>query len=91
MAGKTILAKAFLTSTLVYTLQSTLLPKRLCNNIDKKIRQFIWEGSQDNRRIHLIRWETMMEKKEIGGLGVGGIRNMNLAFMAKLALQEIRL
>ena len=84
MAGKTILAKAILTSTPVYTLQSTLLPMTLCSNIDKKIRQFIEGGSQDNRRIHLVRWETVTRMKEIGGLGVRGMRNMNLAFMAKL-------
>ena len=58
----------------------------LCNNIDKKMRNFIWGSSQDEKKVHFARWEIVTKTKENGGLG---IQNINIAFMAKLGWKLI--
>ena len=79
-----LLAKAIISATPFYSMQSALLPKMLCDNIDKKVRNFIWGSSKDERKLHLINWETTIKEKEDGGSRVRSMRSMNLAFMAKL-------
>ena len=84
LVGRIILAKFVLTATPSYSMQSTLLPVSLCNNIDKRERNFLWGSSQEKRRIHLANWDIVTTTKEYGGLGIRNMRSMNIAFMAKL-------
>ena len=84
LAGKITLAKTILTSTPLYSMQSNKLPKMLCNNIDKTVKNFIWGSSKDERKLHLINWEIMTKGKDMGGLGIRSMQKMSLAFMAKL-------
>ena len=43
----------------------------------------MWGSSKEERKLHLINWETMTKGKDIGGLGIRSMQKMNLAFMAK--------
>ena len=61
----------------------------LCNNIDQKVRNFIWGSSQEKKKVHIARWEIVTNTKEIGGLGIRSTRNINIAFMAKLGWRLI--
>ena len=87
--GVTILAKSILTTTPIFSMQSTLLHVALCNNIDQKVRNFIWGNSQEKKKVHLARWETLTNTKENGGLGIQSMRNINIAFMATLGWRLI--
>lgn len=52
-----------------YTMQSTKLPLAICDNIDKLNRQFIWGGSNDKHKIHLVKWDVVTNpRKKDGGL-----------------------
>ena len=42
LAGRIVLAKAVISATSFYSMQSALLPETLCDNIDKKVRNFVW-------------------------------------------------
>lgn len=77
-AGRSILASSVLSSIPVYTMQTNLLPKGVCNKIEQIIRIFIWNG------MHLVRWDKVTMSKAEGGLGIRNLRQMNLALMAKL-------
>ena len=88
-AGKIILAQSILTTIPLYPMQSSLLPINICNNIDRMVRKFLRGGPNDNKKIHLIKWETVTNEKEQGGLGLKTMHNMNLAFMAKLGWQLV--
>ena len=79
-----IFVKSILTAAPMYSMQSTLLPISLCNNIDKRVRSFLWGSSQEKRRVHLAKWEIVSSAKENGGLGIRNMRSVNIAFMAKL-------
>lgn len=84
--GWMILAKPVLAAIPAYIMPSTLLQKDLCNKIDRKIWQFLWDDSQARRRVHLINWETVMRRKEHERLGVWSMQNTNKVFMAKVGL-----
>ena len=79
-----MLSKAVLASTPVYTMQTTLMPTMVCNNIDKKVRKFLWGDFQEQIRVHLVRWEIMTSQKKHGGLGIRSVKETNVAFMVKL-------
>ncbi|KAL8129019.1 hypothetical protein V2J09_018174 [Rumex salicifolius] len=59
-ASKVTLAKSVLTSLPLYVMQSSKLPRGVCDDIDKIVKQFIWVSSVDQRRIHLLSWGTMV-------------------------------
>nr|GMC97865.1 putative RNA-directed DNA polymerase [Ipomoea batatas] len=65
-------------------MQTTLVPVGICNEIDKKIRKFMWGGNDNKRSLNLVGWDTVTKPKELGGLGIRKTRDMNIAFMAKL-------
>ena len=70
LAGRTVLTQAVLNSTPIYKMQSTFLPTSLFHAIDKKVRNFIWGGTQDKSWIDLVKWDTLIRSKKIGGLGI---------------------
>lgn len=80
LAGRAVLAKSSLCSIPYFSMQTTLLLAGLCDEIDRKIRGFIW-----GTNTHLIKWETITKAKSDGGLGIRKSREMNVAFFAKIA------
>ncbi|CAN1178992.1 Putative ribonuclease H protein At1g65750 [Linum perenne] len=66
-------------------MQTSVLPATLCEEIDKRIRNFVWGSSNENRRIHLVSWEKTCDAKENGGLGLRMAKQLNRAYMIKLA------
>lgn len=67
-----------------YIMQSARLPISVCENIDKKVRQFIWGGTNERRSVNLVRWDKVTQPKYAGRLGIKSVRDMNLAFLTKL-------
>ena len=63
LVGWIILAKLVLTTTPIYSMQSTLLPVAFCNNIDQKVRNFIWGSSKEKKKVRLARWEIVMNTR----------------------------
>ena len=65
-------------------MQTSLLPKRICDSIDKHCRNFLWGETEGIRKLHLVAWDKICQEKKIGGLGLRHARNVNLSFMSKL-------
>nr|KYP77075.1 Putative ribonuclease H protein At1g65750 [Cajanus cajan] len=82
-AGRLTLTKSVLATIPSYTMQIVLLPKQLCDDIDKSYRSFIWGQDSGKRRIHALTWETLCKPKDDGGLGLRESRKVNTAFMMK--------
>ena len=57
----------------------------MCNKIDRMYGQFVWGSSNSRRKCYLINWEKVTRLKEEGGLGLWKAREVNLAYMMKLA------
>ncbi|CAN1128763.1 Putative ribonuclease H protein At1g65750 [Linum perenne] len=68
-------------------MQTSVLPIETCNEIDKKIRNFVWGSTSEERKVHLISWEKVCTPTEKGGLGLRSARFMNQAYMAKLVFR----
>ncbi|CAN1201040.1 Putative ribonuclease H protein At1g65750 [Linum perenne] len=63
LAGRVTLAQAVLAAIPAYVMQSTILPATTCELIDKKIRDFVWGSTEDERKTHLIAWERVCTPK----------------------------
>ncbi|CAL1356335.1 unnamed protein product [Linum trigynum] len=85
LAGRVTLAVSVLNAIPSYAMQTAVLPAGICDQIDQKIRAFIWGSQQGRRRIHLINWETICLPKDQGGLGLRSARELNAAYHMKLA------
>ena len=84
LAGRTTLIQSTLAAIPSYTMQSARLPRSVCDEIDRKVRRFLWGGTTTARKIHLVHWNTVTKPKALGGLGIHAMRQLNSAFLAKL-------
>ncbi|CAN1850207.1 Putative ribonuclease H protein At1g65750 [Linum perenne] len=66
-------------------MQTAFLPVSLCDKIDSKIRSFIWGSSNGVRKLHNVNWNTVCKPKSLGGLGLRSARELNQAFLMKVA------
>ncbi|CAN1792135.1 Putative ribonuclease H protein At1g65750 [Linum perenne] len=66
-------------------METSVLPIATCELIDKRIHEFVWGSTDEERKTHLVSWEQICKPKAFGGLGLRLSRHLNSAFMAKLA------
>ncbi|XP_061367963.1 uncharacterized protein LOC133310979 [Gastrolobium bilobum] len=83
MAGRVTLAKSVISAIPSFHMQSSLLPKGICDDIEKIQRSFIWGESENQRKFHAVSWEQLKMGKSQGGLGVINLRRQNEAFLHK--------
>ncbi|CAA0816650.1 Unknown protein [Striga hermonthica] len=84
MAGRVVLSQAVVSALPYYTMQSALLPNSISAGLEKRIRRIIWGGSEDKRKLSLVKWEEVYLPKALGGLGVKRQRVMNEALLMKI-------
>ena len=85
LAGRVTLRNSVTSSLPLYTMKSTKLPLAICENIEKLNRQFLWGGSNEKHKIHLVKWDVVTNpRKKDGGLNIKEARILNQAMLAKL-------
>jgi len=84
MAGRLTLIQSTINAIPAYVMQTARLPRSVCDGLDKRVRRFLWGGTNLSRKPHLAAWDTVIKDKAIGGLGVRSMRQMNSAFLMKL-------
>lgn len=82
-AGCVTLAKSVLQALPSYVMQTAMIPEKVCDEVDKICRGFIWGESDQGRKVHLISWDKIYCPKKDGGLGLKKTRNVNLAYMMR--------
>ncbi|CAN1148633.1 Putative ribonuclease H protein At1g65750, partial [Linum perenne] len=85
LAGRVTLASSVLNSLPCYVMQTAFLPVSLCDKIDRKFRDFIWGSTNGARKLHNVNWDTVCKPKNLGGLGLRSARELNEAFLMKVA------
>ncbi|CAL1384001.1 unnamed protein product [Linum trigynum] len=85
LASRVTLALSVLNVIHVYAMKTFVLLMSVCDAIDRKIRNFVWGGTDEKRKVHLISWDQIYKPKGLGGLGLKPARSLNQAFMVKLA------
>ncbi|XP_028103765.1 uncharacterized protein LOC114302885 [Camellia sinensis] len=64
------LVKVVLSSLVVYYLSIFKLPGSVAKLLDKIQARFLWGGSNVKKKLHLVKWEEVTDKKSFGGLGI---------------------
>ncbi|KAJ8431324.1 hypothetical protein Cgig2_013540 [Carnegiea gigantea] len=84
LVGRVTLIQATITAIPVYTMQTARIPRSVCDELDRRIRRFLWRGATLERKPHLVAWEIMTKEKDNGGLGLRSMRQLNSAYLMKL-------
>lgn len=84
-AGRVTLARSVIQAMPTYTMMTNPIPKVCLREIEKIQRSFIWGDSNEGRRLHMIKWDTLTLPKVNGGLGLRRLTDMNKACIMKLA------
>ncbi|KAH1255145.1 putative ribonuclease H protein [Glycine max] len=64
-------------------IQKINIPTRVIREINKLQTDFLWGGSDDERKICWVSWVKIFQEKEEGGLGVKSLKEFNQALLAK--------
>lgn len=83
--GRGVLIRAVAQAIPVYVMSCFLLPKSLCDNIERAVCNFWWGGSETTRKIHWVAKDKLFKPKRDGGMGFRILRDFNLAMLAKQA------
>lgn len=81
--GRLTLIKAVLGSLPLYFLSMFHTPLKSIKELKEIRRTFLWGGFGDKRKINWVAWDCVVKPKRFGGLGVGYLKMMNLALLAK--------
>lgn len=71
-------------SSLPSAMQSSKLPTSCCNKIEKMIRDFLWGSNELQKKISLIKWDSMCQPLQHGGCGLKDIESQKKAFLMKI-------
>ncbi|KAL2225769.1 UNVERIFIED_CONTAM: hypothetical protein Sindi_3096500 [Sesamum indicum] len=81
-AGRVQIIKSVLTSLSLYWASAFILAKKVTNEIEKRLRTFLWKGTSTSGYAK-VAWKDLCRPKEEGGLGFKDITLLNRALMAK--------
>lgn len=85
MAGRVILAKASLSGILSHIMSYIKLPKKTTKDLVKITRDFIWGSSQEKKKMHLMKWDTITKPKEHEALGLHKSAQRNKVILGRLS------
>ncbi|KAL4332584.1 hypothetical protein GQ457_07G007270 [Hibiscus cannabinus] len=90
LVGRITLAKSVLQAMPTYAMQTSYLPKSICDDLEKLLRNFIWGFTLDKKKVHLVNWNTMKQPIDHGGLGLKDLcRNMTSILSRTLTPKEL--
>nr|KAJ0202709.1 hypothetical protein LSAT_V11C500285080 [Lactuca sativa] len=81
--GRLTLVKSVLGSLPLFYFALFKAPKKVIAVLEGIRRRFLWGGVENCKKIHWVAWETITRPKKLGGFGVGDLRSMNIALLAK--------
>lgn len=87
--GRHTILPSVLSNLPTYYLSLFSLPRKAEDQICKLFRDFLWEGSSNNGKPHLVNWKQVQLPLKEGGLGVGNIKHKNTALLSKWIWQFI--
>ncbi|XVF05559.1 hypothetical protein REPUB_Repub05bG0182600 [Reevesia pubescens] len=82
--GRVTLVQSVSSTIANYVMQSAKLPASVTKEIDKLNRNFLWGGSDSQRKVLLLKWDLVCQSKKNRGLGLKKSGDMNTALFSKL-------
>ena len=83
-AGRRVLIQASTSAIPSYVMQTTYLPNRILDNLDRLNKNFLWGSSDVKRKMHWVGWGKITQPITKGGLGLQSAKGRNLAYLSKL-------
>ena len=84
LAGRNTLISLVSSTIPCHVMQNSYMLGSDRDQLDKYNWQFLWGGSENNRKISLVAWDEVCKPKKNGGLGIRKAKHQNQAFMMKL-------
>ena len=78
-----MLIKSTLSSLFIYFMSLFVIPKRVAARLEKMHRDFLWEGGELEKKLHLVNWSIVCLEKQNGGLGFRSLSLFNKALLGK--------
>ncbi|KAK1316155.1 hypothetical protein QJS10_CPA05g01919 [Acorus calamus] len=69
-AGRLELIKSVLSSFHIFWSSAFRIPRRTQKDIEKMLRDFLWQGSSPVQKAHHVNWDIICKPLEEGGLGI---------------------
>ncbi|KAA3474645.1 reverse transcriptase [Gossypium australe] len=88
-AGRITLAQSVLLSIPSYFMQTMMIPRGVCDVIERLVRQFIWGGTGMQPKMALVGWDTICQPRSCGGLGLRQLNDQNLSFFMKIGFSLV--
>ncbi|KAJ0510703.1 putative RNA-directed DNA polymerase [Helianthus annuus] len=83
IGGRVTLLKSVLNSLPTYYFSLYRAPESVLEALDKIRRVFFWGGSEEKAKLNWVKWQKVIAPVEYGGLGLGSLKDANLAMLAK--------
>jgi len=81
--GRLTLIQAVLYSIPSYYMSLFRMPISVVDKVEQLMRNFLWEGVDEGKKNHLVKWERVIRAKEEGRLGFSSLRERNDALIVK--------
>ncbi|KAL2253052.1 UNVERIFIED_CONTAM: LINE-1 retrotransposable element ORF2 protein [Sesamum indicum] len=88
-AGRVQIIKSVLSTLSLYWVSAFILPKKVINEIEKRLRNFLWKGTTSSGYAK-VAWKDVCRPTDEGGLGFKDISTLNRALMSKKLCDVIR-
>ncbi|PNY03176.1 ribonuclease H [Trifolium pratense] len=84
IAGRIQLVKSVIQSMLIYSISIYAWPVSLLRDLERWIKNFIWSGDINQRKLVTVAWKKVCKPYSQGGLGVRSLITLNDASNLKL-------
>jgi ribonuclease HI len=84
IAGRVQLVRSVIQSMLIYSISLYFWPVSLLKDIEKAVRNFIWSGDIDKRKLVTVAWKKICRPYSQGGLNIRSLTKLNKATNLKL-------
>lgn len=79
MAGRVQLARSVIQSMMMYNISLYSWPISLIKQVEKSVRNFIWSGDKDKRKLVTVSWKKLCRPTAQGGLNLRYLQSLNAA------------
>lgn len=83
IGGRHTIASNVLGSLGTYMFSLFKAPGGILKILEGLRRKFFWGGDEEQRKIPWIKWDKVTSDKKKGGLGIGSLRELNMALLSK--------
>ena len=83
LGGRLTLVQDCLSSFPIYFLSLFKIPVGVAKRLEKMMRDFLWSGSGESSRDHLVSWEVVCKPNSQGGLGIVNLWSENISLEGK--------